>query len=83
MRRLALLAAFLIAACGSFGAEAHTLSLAYKPGDTYKYSLHAVLKYAVGAQGLSIPIELDLSGIGPLVALPSNPDNVVPVSAPT
>ena len=61
MRRLALLAAFLIAACGSFGAEAHTLSLAYKTGDTYKYSLHAVLKYTVGAQGLSIPIELDLS----------------------
>jgi len=61
MRRLAFLAAFLIAACGSLGAQAHTLSLAYKPGDNYKYSLHAVLKYTVGAQGLSIPIELDLS----------------------
>ena len=46
MRRLAFLAAFLIAACGSLGAQAHTLSLAYKPGDNYKYSLHAVLKLA-------------------------------------
>lgn len=62
MRHLALATAFLVAACGSIGVQAHTLSLGYKAGDTYKYTLHAVLKYTVGAQGVSIPIDLDLSG---------------------
>ncbi|HEY0829820.1 MAG TPA: hypothetical protein VGE99_01680 [Candidatus Dormibacteraeota bacterium] len=62
MKRLALLAFFLIAGCGSFGsAQAHTISLAYKAGETYKYDFHAAFKYTVGAQGLSVPLDLDLS----------------------
>lgn len=51
-----------MAACGSIGDQAHTISLAYKSGDTYRYALHVGMKYTVGAQGLSIPINLDLSG---------------------
>lgn len=61
MRRLAVLALFLVAACGSIGVQAQTLKLAYKPGETYKYGFHAVLKYTVGASGFSIPLDLDMS----------------------
>jgi len=62
VKRLALLAFFLVAACGSIGgAQAHAISLAYKAGDTYKYNFHAVFKYTVGAQGLSIPLNMDIS----------------------
>ena len=63
MRRLALIALFLVAACGSINTvSAHTISLAYKAGDTYKYTLHFVINYTVGAQGLSIPLDLDATG---------------------
>ena len=51
----------MVAACGSFGAQAHTVSLAYKAGDTYKYGLHIVMKYTIAAAGLSIPFNLDMS----------------------
>jgi hypothetical protein len=61
MRRLAPLAVFLIAACGSTGIAAHTIALAYKAGDTYKYTLHAGFKYTIGAQGVTIPFDLDVS----------------------
>ncbi len=62
MRRLALVALFLIAGCGSVGgAQAHTISLAYKAGDTYRFSLHMVFNYTIGTQGMSIPFNLDLS----------------------
>jgi hypothetical protein len=61
MKRLALVALFLVAACGSLGVQSHTISLAYKAGDTYKYTLHAVLKYTIGAAGMSIPFNLDMS----------------------
>lgn len=62
MKRMALLAIVLMgAACGSIGAQAHTISLAYKAGDTYTYGLHVVLKYTLGAQGLSMPLNLELS----------------------
>jgi hypothetical protein len=62
MRRLALLALFLVAACGSVGGvQAHTISLAYKAGDTYRFSLHMVFNYTIGAQGMSIPFNLDMS----------------------
>ncbi|HET7339073.1 MAG TPA: hypothetical protein VFK22_05955, partial [Candidatus Dormibacteraeota bacterium] len=61
MKRVALLVFFLVAACGSIGAQAQTISLAYKAGDTYKYGFHAVLKYTVGASGMSIPLNMDLS----------------------
>jgi hypothetical protein len=62
MRRLALVAFLLVAACGSISAaQAHTLALAYKTGDTYKYTLHAVFKYTLGAEGMSIPLDMDIT----------------------
>lgn len=61
MKRLGLLAIVLVAACGSFGAQAHTVSLAYKAGDTYKYGLHIVMKYTIAASGLSVPFNLEVS----------------------
>src|SRR5947208_7684212 len=54
---------FVVAACGSIGGpQAHTISLAYKTGESYKYTLHAVLSYTIGAEGFSIPFNLDLTG---------------------
>ena len=63
MKRLALLASFLVlfvAACGSVGVQAHTISLAYKAGDVYSYAFHLALKYAVGTSGFSMPLDLDM-----------------------
>jgi hypothetical protein len=63
MKRLAVVALFLLAACGSINTvQAHSISLAYKAGDTYNYALHFVLKYTIGVQSMSIPLDLDLSG---------------------
>lgn len=61
MKRLTFLVLFLVAACGSIGAQAQAISLAYKAGDTSKYALHMVLKYTVAASGMSIPLNLDIS----------------------
>jgi hypothetical protein len=62
MKRVALLAVMLaVAACGSFGVQAHTLSLAYKAGDTYKYKFHATSKQTASMTGMSIPITLDMT----------------------
>ena len=62
MKRVALLATLLVAAaCGSFGAQAHTLSLAYKAGDTYKYKFHATSKQTASMSGMAIPITLDMT----------------------
>ena len=62
MVRFVVLAAFLVAACGSFGpAQPETLSLAYKAGDTYKYRFHATSKQAANMSGMSVPIQLDTS----------------------
>jgi len=62
MKRLALLAAFFVAACGSFGvAQPHALSLAYKAGDTYKYKFHATSKQTANMTGMSVPIQLETS----------------------
>jgi hypothetical protein len=60
MRRLALVVLFLVVACGSIGVQAHTISVGYKAGDTYKYTLHMALKFTVGASGFSLPLDLDL-----------------------
>ena len=65
MKRLAVIAIFLVAACGSASTvSAHTISLAYKAGDSYKYSLHFVLKYQIGIQsvGMTVPLDLNVSG---------------------
>lgn len=62
MKRVALLAVvFAVAACGSFGAQSHTLSLAYKAGDTYKYRFHATSRQTAALTGFSIPITLDMT----------------------
>ena len=63
MKRIALLAACVaLAACGSFGvAQAHTLSLAYRPGDSYVYKFHATSKQTANMGGLSVPIQLETS----------------------
>jgi hypothetical protein len=56
------LAFFLVAACGTVAtAEAHSISLGYKAGDTYSYTFHTVMKYTVGMQSMTIPVDLDLS----------------------
>lgn len=60
MKRLALLAIFLVAACGSIGAQTQSISLAYKTGDSFKYGFHVVMKYTIAASGMSIPLDLDL-----------------------
>jgi len=62
MRRLALVALLVLAGCGTFGLQAHPISLAFKAGDTYKYTFHATLKYTVAAQGFSVPFNLELNG---------------------
>ena len=62
MRRFAALAFLVLAACGSIGAQAHTISLGYKAGDTYKYTLHTVLDYKIGAEGFAIPFNLEMTG---------------------
>ena len=64
MKRLALIAVsvFVLAGCGAFGAaRAHTLSLAYKAGDTYKYKLHASSKQTVTTSEISFPLNFDIS----------------------
>ncbi len=62
MKRVALLAAFFVAACGSFGvAQPHTLSLAYKAGDNYKYRFHATSKQTANMTAMSVPIQLETS----------------------
>src|SRR5437016_2121595 len=63
MRRLAALLFLVVSGCGSIGSvQAHSISLAYKAGDTYKYALHAVLNYTIGAEGFSVPFNLDMAG---------------------
>lgn len=61
MKRLALVVFFLVAACGSIGAQAQTISLAYKAGDTAKYAFHMVMKYTVATSGMSIPLNVDMT----------------------
>jgi hypothetical protein len=61
MRWLALMAVLAVAACGSIGAQAHTLSLGFKAGDAYKYKLHLTSKQTASMTGMSIPITLDIA----------------------
>jgi hypothetical protein len=61
MKRLAAALFLAVAACGTFGAQAHNVSLAYKAGDTFKYKLHATVDYTVGLQAMSVPLKLDIT----------------------
>lgn len=60
MRRLALVALVTLA-CGALPAQAQGLSLAYKSGDTYVYKLHTSSKQTMGANGLNIPTDVDMT----------------------
>lgn len=60
MKRLAVLAFLLLAGCGSLGAtQPHTLSLAFKPGDTYKYHFHSTTKQTATTSGMTIPVSIE------------------------
>ena len=62
MKQLALVAVLFLAGCGSFGpSQPHSLSLAFKAGDTYKYKYHATSKQTAGMSGMTIPIEIDMT----------------------
>lgn len=81
MKRLALAAFLLVAACGSFGiAQAHTLSLAYKSGDTYRYGLHAAFKYQLGAEGMSVPLDMDITAKETMTVKSVDPSGTADVS---
>ena len=64
MKRFALAAflVFVVGACGSFGSsQPHTLSLAFKAADTYKYKFHATSKQTAAMAGMSIPLAIDVT----------------------
>lgn len=60
MRRLALVALFTVA-CGATPVQAQTLSLAYRTGDTYKYSFHSTSKRTLVAGGVTIPTDIEIT----------------------
>lgn len=60
MRRLAPVA-LLALACGALPVHAQALSLSYKSGDTFNFTIHSVLKEAASAGGLDIPVDIDMS----------------------
>lgn len=60
MKRLACLAFVLVVGCGSLGtSQPHTLSLAYKPGDAYKYRFHSTTKQTATMTGMAVPVNID------------------------
>jgi hypothetical protein len=61
MRRIALIALFVMA-CGPTAAHAQTLVLAYKSGDTYKYTLSSTANETIDVGGLTIPLKLEMTG---------------------
>jgi hypothetical protein len=61
VKRLALVAFFAVA-CGASAVQAQTLSLAYKGGATYKYSLHSTADEAMNAGTMAIPVKFELTG---------------------
>jgi len=62
MKRWLAVLAVAAAACGSLGVQPHTIALAYKAGDSFKYKLHATADYTIGVQGISLPLKLDVAG---------------------
>lgn len=59
MKKLALVA-LLVAACGTLNtAQAHTLTLAFKGGDTYRYKFASTSKQTAAMSGMTVPIQLD------------------------
>lgn len=60
VRWLALVALFAVA-CGAVPAHAQSLALAYRSGDTYKYTLHSTANQAVDAGATTVPLTFDLT----------------------
>lgn len=60
MRRLALVALVTLA-CGALPVRAQALSLSFKSGDSFSYTIHSVLKEAASAGGLNIPVDIEMS----------------------
>ncbi len=55
-------AALLVAACGSVNTiQPQTLALAFKAGDTYKYSFHSSTKQTIAMGVMTIPITVDVT----------------------
>jgi hypothetical protein len=62
VKRLALLALLAVAGCGSFTAgQPHTLSLAYRAGDTYRYRFHSSTKQTIKWSGQTLPSDIDIT----------------------
>ncbi|HSP08089.1 MAG TPA: hypothetical protein VLU92_00665, partial [Candidatus Dormibacteraeota bacterium] len=61
MRRLVVVALLAIS-CGALPAHAQTLTLAYRSGDTFKYAIHSVLKENLSAAGVTIPLDIEMTG---------------------
>jgi hypothetical protein len=63
MRRLALVAlfAFFAVACGALPVQARSLTLAYRAGDTYRYTFHSITKQTMDAGGMTIPTEIEMT----------------------
>lgn len=59
-RHLALIALVAVA-CGAAPAQAQTLSLAYRTGDSYKYSFHSTSKRTLVAGGVTIPTDIEIT----------------------
>lgn len=60
MKRLAVLSFVVLAGCGSFGpTQPHTLSLAFKPGDTFKYHFHSTTRQTATTSGMTIPVTIE------------------------
>lgn len=53
MRRLVVAVAFVLVACGIIPAHAQTLTLAFKPGDHYSYSLHFSGTFSIQAGAIA------------------------------
>lgn len=59
MRRLVIAVAFLLVACGILPAHAQTLTLAFKQGDHYSYSLHFNGTFSLQAGAISQDVKFD------------------------
>jgi hypothetical protein len=60
MKRLIVVALFALA-CGAVPAQAQTLSLGYHSGETFKYTFHSTTKQTMGASGMTVPADIEIS----------------------
>lgn len=62
MKRLVVLCAFLVVACGNAGvAQPETVALAFKSGDTFKYKFESHTNQNVAMGAMTMPIKVDVS----------------------